>query len=373
MIDRVCSLIKMMVPERNRGLLWASKSRVPSNVTDADGYQGGCIWINTDGAAGTGVWTNEGSVTAAAWVPFDTSAGDAAGTIEFDDATTGPLISIETTDQEGDAYTNPFLITGTYASSCKKGIMLSASNPRPVTFLFDNHSVALGTADYRAVLSRVYICSDQGNAFTLNAMRAQIKLADTVDITSADAVTAPFTGYLELAGTSARTLNGHVACVRAAIEEGASGTTTIGTSFAGFEATLHSTRTYAGSGLLAAFLANISVGTSKWQYGLYVEGGSVLTAGVSVGACAGAGIELTGKWGTGYNTAGILIAADQAGTALALGATTAGFQGIYINATATVTGGEHLHGIYTKLATAGAMADGFIIGNYTRVTVAHVG
>jgi len=292
MISRVCSLIKMMVPERNRGLLWASKSRVPSNVTDADGYQTGCIWLNTAGAAGTCVWTNEGSVTAASWVAADTSAGDAAGTVQFDDATTGPLISIETADQEGDAYLNPFLITGTYASECKKGIMLSASNPRPVTFLFDNHSVALGAADYRAVLSRVYICSDQANIITLNALRGQIKLADLVDVTSADAMVNSVRGYLELAGTGARTVNGHMAGVTAFLEEGASGTTTIGDVLCGFEAQLNSTRTYAGAGKLAAYYAGIhGAGTSKWQYGLYVPGGAV-----SAGICLGVqdtGIGLT--------------------------------------------------------------------------------
>jgi len=294
----------MMVPERNRGLLWCSKARAPVNATDNDGYQTGCIWLNTDGAAGTCVYVNEGSVTVASWVAADTSAGDAAGTIEFDDATTGPLISIETTDQEGDAYLNPFLITGTYGA-CKKGIMLSASNPRPVTFLFDNHSVALGAADYRAVLSRVYICTDQANALTLNAMRAQIKLADGVDISNAGSVTAPFTGYFELAGTGARNLDGHVACVRAALEEGASGTTTVDINLCGFEATLNSSRTYAGSGYLAAFAANISGGTSKWQYGLHIAADAVSAAGIAI-AATGATLDSIVISGAA-NTRGIYI------------------------------------------------------------------
>jgi len=297
MIGRVCSLIKMMVPERNRGLLWASKARVPSNANDADGYQSGCIWLNTAGAAGTCLWVNEGSVTVASWVATDMSAGDAAGTLTFDDDTEGPLIALETTDPTGDAYTHPFLITGAYASSCGKGIALSATNTRPVSFLFDNASAALGSADYRAVLSRVYLCSDVGNAVTLNALRGQIKLADDKDISHASSAVAPVQGYFEFAGTAARTLNGHVACVRAALEEGASGTTTIGTYLAGFEATLNSTRTYAGAGLLAGFLVNIHGGTSKWQHGLYIDPTSA-TVGITLGAeafaTAGSGLPVDG-------------------------------------------------------------------------------
>lgn len=355
MISRVCSLLRMMVPERNRGLLWASKSRVPSNVTDADGYQGGCIWINTDGAAGTGVWTNEGSVTAAAWVAFDTSAGDAAGTIEFDDATTGPLISIETTDQEGDAYLNPFLITGTYASTCKKGIMLSATNKRPVTFLFDNHSVALGAGDYRAVLSRVYICSDQANVITLNAMRGQIKLADLVDVTNADAMINSVRGYLELAGTGARTVNGHMAGVMAFLEEGASGTTTIGDVLCGFEAQLNSTRTYAGSGFLAAYYAGIhGAGTSLWQYGVEIAD-DACGIGLHIGNCTTEGILLDGTASSAQlkiSGTAILSAGEQA-IYINCAAETVATNGIWITLKSSVTSGD-VAGIRSRITTTGA-------------------
>jgi len=340
----------MMVPERNRGLLWCSKSRVPSNVTDADGYQTGCIWLNTDGAAGTCVWVNEGSVTVASWVAADTSAGDAAGTVQFDDAITGPLISIETTDQEGDAYLNPFLITGTYASACKKGIMLSASNPRPVTFLFDNHSVALGAADYRAVLSRVYICSDQANALTLNAMRAQIKLADGVDISNAGSVTAPFTGYFELAGTGARNLDGHVACVRAALEEGASGITTIDINLCGYEATLNSSRTYAGGGYLAAFAANISGGTSKWQYGLYVDG-SAVTQGVVIGSST-VGVQVDGTPDYAFESF-----AEIATGAQSVGNVGASNSRLTIKAAAEITSASHSAASYNRVEIEGGSTE----------------
>lgn len=62
MIDRLCALLKIGIPERNRGLLWASGTVVPSD--NADGYQTGCIFQKTDGGDGTSLYINEGSVTA---------------------------------------------------------------------------------------------------------------------------------------------------------------------------------------------------------------------------------------------------------------------------------------------------------------------
>lgn len=61
MIDRTCSLIKMQVPLRNRGLLFASGTVVPTDGTD--GYQTGCIFQHTDGGDNDALYVNEGSVT----------------------------------------------------------------------------------------------------------------------------------------------------------------------------------------------------------------------------------------------------------------------------------------------------------------------
>lgn len=61
MIDRITSLIKMQIPERNRGLLFASGTTVPTG----DGYQTGCTFQKTDGGGGTSFYINEGSVTVA--------------------------------------------------------------------------------------------------------------------------------------------------------------------------------------------------------------------------------------------------------------------------------------------------------------------
>lgn len=61
MIERVCSLLKMMVPERNRGYLFASGTTVPTDGDD--GYQTGCIFQQTDGGEETALYVNEGSVT----------------------------------------------------------------------------------------------------------------------------------------------------------------------------------------------------------------------------------------------------------------------------------------------------------------------
>ncbi len=75
MIDRVCSLIKMLPPLRNRGLLWVSGITVPTDTTD--GYQTGCVFLKTDGGAGTALYINEGSVTSC---DFNALTGGAGGT-----------------------------------------------------------------------------------------------------------------------------------------------------------------------------------------------------------------------------------------------------------------------------------------------------
>lgn len=184
-----------------------------------------------------------------------------------------------------DAYTGKVIETGTYQSTASGGVTLNDTNNRPVSMLFDDAGVALAAADHRALLSRVLLTIDEPNTHTLNAMRGQIKMLDGIDI-SAAAVTAPVQGYLELTGTGARTLTGHVACVRAALEEGASGTTTIAASsyHSGFEATLTSTRTYTETGDMAAFMCNISGGTTKWPNGLFIDDGATVV-GIHIGGC----------------------------------------------------------------------------------------
>ena len=572
MKDRVLSLLRFFHPVlTDRGLLFGSGPDYPT-IGD-DGWQTGAIWLNTTGAAGSSLYVNEGSVTSANFVPVDTAAGASAGAISFDDDVTGPLIYIETDTPTNDSYLTPFIITGAYSNSADNAIVVSSTNPRPVSFLFEDSGDNLDSTNCRAVLSRILLTVDQSGS-TINAIRGQIKCLDLVDVTTG--IYAPIQAYLELAGTHISKTGATLSCFSASLEittsltinadgeaagihvettgagtitvdtdgtcagilidkavgaaswplglyilgsdviegirvgtfasiaqgsgvalatavsaanrfysdDGGSaivntgvndtrgvlsrvlvttdhsanelrlfalegqlkaynatwdnemsagvygylefvntGSTTydgygftagvmscvesngamvIGTNhvLSGFCAVSKIKSTLTATGVTAAFHAAIYDGTNwssaaedetAWEYGLYV-GASAVGIGIGINACttgiilAGAmttGISITGTtnssvhlasvWGTGYNTAGILIAADQAGTALALGATTAGFQGIYLNLTATITGGENLHGIYTKLTTAGAMADGYIIGNYSRVTVAHVG
>lgn len=192
-----------------------------------------------------------------------------------------------------DAFAGKVIETGTYQSTASGGVTINDTNSRPASFLCDDAGVALGAADHRALLSRVLLTIDEPNTHTLNAMRGQIKMLDGIDI-SAAAVTAPVQGYLELEGTGARTLTGHVACVRAALEEGASGTTTIAAAsiHCGFEATLTSTRTYTVTGEMAGLAINISGGASVWDTGVLIDGGAA-TTGIKIGA-ATTHMKLTG-------------------------------------------------------------------------------
>ena len=89
--------------------------------------------------------------------------------------------------------------------------------------------------------------------------------------------------------------------------------------------------------------------------------------------CSSSTIALLAAAGTGFNVASVLIAGDQAGTALAYGSSAASICTERVNATAQITGGNYWMGRYAQYATSGSFgATGFIMGNYSKVTVAHL-
>ncbi len=72
MIDRLTALLKMQVPQRNRGLLFASGTTKPTG----DGYQTGCLFQKTDGGNNTALYVNEGSVTVANFQAIEGAGAD---------------------------------------------------------------------------------------------------------------------------------------------------------------------------------------------------------------------------------------------------------------------------------------------------------
>jgi hypothetical protein len=274
MIRRICSLLRVRPPVTNdRGFLFASGASKPTDGTD--NYQPGCIFQDTTNGA---LYVNEGSITSC-----DFNLIEGPGTL-----TIGDLTDLE------DAYATRVVETGTYQSTASGGVTLSATNTRPVSFLFDDAGAALGAGDYRAVLSRVLLTKDSTNNVSLNPIRGHLKLLDGIDISGSGSI-AGVRGYLELAGTGARTLTGHVGALRAAIEEGASGTTTVAASsvYAGLECTLNSTRTYSVTGEMAGIVVNISGGTSKWPEGILIPGTAVVK-GMRIGKFVGSAATTAG-------------------------------------------------------------------------------
>lgn len=282
------------------GILNGFGNTVPTDGTV--GWATGATFIHTDGGSGTAFYINEGDQDSCDFNALETPDSGAFTIAELGDV--------------ADAFATRLLETGTYQSTAGGGILLSSTNNRPFTVVGDDGGVAL-TGDIRQILSRVLLTIDTG-AVTLNAVRGQIKALNLIDV-AASSVVAPVLGYLELAGTGARSLSGHVAGVRSALEEGASGTTTIAASsyYAGFEATLNSTRTYTTTGQMAAFMCNISGGTSVWPIGFLVDASSC-TTGIEVAACAITGVLVSGAavncisvTGAG-STAGISISGAEA-------------------------------------------------------------
>ena len=313
----------------------------------------------------------------------DVSAGSLAvtGGLDFNNVQTTSAIGIHFID----AFLGKIIETGTYQSSASGGVTLTATNSRPASFLFDDAGAAM-TGNIRGVLSRIYLSVDQNSGVSINAVRGQIKVADDKDLNSANNVIGPVQGYFELAGTANRTITGHAAGVRAALEEGASGTTTISASsyYAGFEATLNSTRTYTVTGEMAAFMCNVSGGTSEWPIGLYVESAltgielAAGTTGINIsGAQAGSGILIGSTWGLGFS----LGALDIGGTStIAFGdvADSICVARYDVSAQLGVAASKYFMGEYKTYATSGAgfaggtaVQMGIWIGDYTKLTIAH--
>jgi len=134
-------------------------------------------------------------------------------------------------------------------------------------------------------------------------------------------------------------------------------------------------------GATSAIIYGYTHADARADYGLYLNNYSPhMLAGIRLGETTGASpVMESALWisnagiGDGYNTGAILLAGDQAGTALALGATTNGFCAMRVNCTFAVTGGAYFFGKYSTYTTSAAMVDGFIMGTYDKVTLAHVG
>lgn len=195
----------------------------------------------------------------------------------------------------------PILTTGAF-SSATQGSGFPMDQASAALNVYADDAGADLTGSRRVIRSRMLYTIDQTTGQTMRGVQGQIKVLDTIDLNHANHVITGIEGYLEFAGTSARTIDGHVACVRAALEEGASGTTTIDATgfFSGFEATLNSTRTHTVNGFMAGFMANISGGTTRWPIGFlaHQDGSAIAFQSGAHSSSTGSGIPVSGASAT---------------------------------------------------------------------------
>jgi len=247
-----------------------------------------------------------------------------------------------------DAHNGAVIETGTYASAASKGVTLSATNLKPVSFLFDDGGSALTAGNYRAVISRIYLGTDvtADAAIALRCIRGQLTLAAGVDIDISaslwNAVNS-VEGYVQLLGNHNFGLNTRVAAVHALLE--ASGTigVTSGGVYAGFfaELAIETSATIESGwpvGLLIDRLDSQHTSTQDtWDTGVKIVASSCVT-GISVGTCTTANIAIAGTNATGiamtgtYSVAGISITSSFAAT---------GDYGILVTDTYTKVDGAH--------------------------------
>ena len=374
MLARIAALLRIQPPVvDNRGKLWGSGADYPT--LGDDGWQTGAIWCNTTGDAGTSLYVNEGSVTSCNFVAVDTTAGASAGAITFDDNVTGPLISIETADPTNNSYLTPFLITGTYSSTCALAIQLSATNQRPVSFLFDDGGEILGAGNYRGVLSRVLLCSTQTGQIALRAIRGQVKVKDGLALNigaNEFNLISGIEGYMELAGTTARTVgvNTRVSALAALLEINQDITLNAGGKCVGVLVQLAQTTAKSVSGIGTAGVAvgridsDHATHQAVWGTG-FVTGDSDCTLGIMLGAATG-GITFSGliadqviKYATttsvGDTTAGHLIQYGTSASAIIYTPTVTGsHSGIQMYITsANCIGGLGMVGVRVRVELTG--------------------
>lgn len=363
MLQRIAQLLRINPPViTDRGLLWGSGADYPT--LGSDGWQTGAIWVNTTGAAGTSLYVNEGSVTSCDFVAVDTTAGASAGAINFDDNVTGPLINIETTDPTNDSYTTPFIITGAYSSSADNAIVVSSTNPRPVSFLFEDSGDNMDSANCRAVLSRILLTVDQSGS-TINAIRGQIKMLDLVDVTTG--IYASVQGYLELAGTNISKTGATLSCFSASLEITTALTVNVGGEAAGIHVETTGAGTITNNGTCAGILIDKAAGAADWPVGalvlnsivgLEITGAStyaidIATSGVFRMGVQDTGVDLT----TTYPFA--IDVQCEANADIVAGATgsTAGIYARYAIETAQTSNTSHI-GVWGKLRVKADLADG---------------
>jgi hypothetical protein len=74
-LARIAELLKMTEPAASTGMLWMHGTSVPSD--GIAGYACGCIFLHTDGGAGTALYVNEGTVSSCNFNPL---VGDVTAT-----------------------------------------------------------------------------------------------------------------------------------------------------------------------------------------------------------------------------------------------------------------------------------------------------
>lgn len=219
--------------------------------------------------------------------------GAATNAIDFTSATLSRALHFV------DAFTGQVIETGTYESNVDKGVILSATNYRPVSFLFDDSDATLGAANYRGVLSRIYIGHDQAGEIAIRSIRGQLKFKDGVDINVPQNQFGSMNGvdgFIETAGDHTMGSKTRIAAVHATVGI-ASGTVTLGHVLAGLMAELNINSTGSISGGITAGLYIDQVHsdhglTCPWPYGIYIPSGAA-TIGIDVAVAATA----SGKYG----------------------------------------------------------------------------
>ena len=205
------------------------------------------------------------------------------------------------------AFLGKSIETGTYSSSASNGVTLDSTNTRNASFLADDAGANIGSS-VRNMLARTMLTTDQ-SAGSIRSVMGQLKLADTVDVTTG--VYTGCQGYVELAGTHVAQTASHLSCFDASLEIGTSLTVDSGGLACGIHVETTGAGTITNNGDCAAIYIDAASGADDWPVGLDIQNCAV---GVAIGASTMKGIDFAGIWGGAASASGIIMGVGTSGT-----------------------------------------------------------
>lgn len=236
------------------------------------------LYINNDGTATRGI-NFVGNFTTMITIPACTLGINFSGVTPTCVSVAGVGSTASHVLDMVDGYLGMLVETGSYAATADSGITITATNSRPVSFLFDDSAALLdGSVEITPILGRMLFTLDQTTAqVRFAAIQGHIQANSGIDFSGDTSEYYAVQGILECAGITDIGTNTWAAGICGMIWADGNFTGSANDTYgltAGVLAKLYqtsgATSTTAGVGIATWWNS-----ADTWSYGLYIENGSV--------------------------------------------------------------------------------------------------